>query len=143
MEANKLTEEDQFLTLEQVKELQALGMDLSNTNTWFCKCTKNWQGNDITEPVWKLVHSMRKIVQGFEMFEYIPTLSVTELLSMLPPKIVVEGRELYFSIAHNTDGNMIVKYDNGNIDYYFVIVKKLLRDSLFEMFKLLIKNKFI
>jgi hypothetical protein len=143
MEANKLTEKDQFLTLEQVNELQALGMNFSNPNAWFCKCTKNWQGNGITEPVWKLVHSMRKIVQGFEMFEYIPTLSVTELLSMLPPQIIAEGRELYFSIAHNTDGNMIVKYDNGNIDYYFVVVRKLLRDSLFEMFKLLIKNKFI
>ena len=87
MKKDKLILEKQFLTLEQAKELQGLGIDFNAANAWFCKCTRNWQGNEVSQPEWKLVHSMRAVVQGFEMFEYIPTFSVAEMLEMLPNKI--------------------------------------------------------
>ena len=51
---------EQYLTFDQSKELQNLGVNFNNA-----KC--------------KLVHSIREVVQGFEKFEYIPTLSVSEM----------------------------------------------------------------
>jgi hypothetical protein len=63
---NKLTLDEQFLTLQQAKELIDLGIDFRGSNTLFCICTRNWQGNEVSQPAWKLVHSIKCIIKGFE-----------------------------------------------------------------------------
>ena len=146
---NKLTIEEQYLTLSQSKELQDLGIDFNNANAWFCKCTRNWQGNGISQPAWRLVHSMRAVVQGFEKFEYVPTLSVAEMLEMLPKCIEVKDvlYELYFKKSSFYINE--IAYELGYREYLNESLSinefthTLLRDALFEMLKWLKQNKLI
>ena len=147
--SNKLTVEEQFLTSEQAKELQELGIDFSGSNTWFCKYSKDPKGNKVLKSTWKLVHSKSQLVVEFERFEYIPTLSVAEMLGMLPKCVEVKGDlyELYLK-----KGSFHIDYKAYELGYGGYLnellcinkyIHTLLRDSLFEMLKWLKQNKLI
>ena len=144
---SKLTLEEQYLTLSQAKELQALGIDFSGANAWFCKCTRNWQGNGITQPAWRLVHSMRAVVQGFEKFEYIPILSVAEMIEMLPKVFIGNLNSMWFLeiTCKATHKDYQVRYIVSDFPCYCNIQiefrRTLIRDALFEMLKWLKQNK--
>jgi len=132
---NKLTLEEQFLTLEQAKELQALGIDFSGANFGIYNFYESLNDDEVTEirPIDKIIND--KLVT--------PTLSVAEMINILPPKITYKGNDLYLSIAYNTNNKIILKYDFGNSEYDFVFVGDSFRDSLFEMIKQLKINKLI
>ena len=115
---NKLTIEEQFLTSEQAKELQKLGVDFSGAN--FC------------------LHLSKDLFIGrsTNFFPYSntfkDTLSVAEMIEMLPE---------YTSIEHYT-GKWHIS-DNHNSLYPHFERNVLLRDALFEMLKWLKQNKLI
>ena len=120
---NKLTLKDQFLSLEQAKELQELGVDI--------------YGNfeiDIDDNGFETIEKVGTFAS--DTFEYykksIPTLSVAEMIEMLPE---------YTSIEHYT-GKWHIS-DNHNSLYPHFERNVLLRNSLFEMLKWLKQNKLI
>ena len=119
---NKLTLDEQFLTLEQTKELQELGVDFSNANFAFNKVTNDLilLGNGIAEN-WGY---------GSKDRMYARTLSVVEMLEMLPDNTEIESVNGYLIY------NERLKINGG-------IYKPLLRDALFEMLKWLKQNKMI
>jgi hypothetical protein len=146
---NKLTLDEQFLTLQQAKELIDLGIDFRGSNTLFCICTRNWQGNEVSQPAWKLVHSIKCIIKGFEKFEYVPTLSVAEMMEMIPMDIEAKSKKygnqtVYLSIDRHSVMYCVsgIEFERG-LYVYISFEKPLLRDALFEMIKWLKTNKLI
>ena len=136
MKTNKLTIEDQFLTLEQAKELKEIGIDFSGANY----CFRNVDFNK--NPSWKYIKDKGEddIHIFIDLYKFrkdsdilcIKTLSVAEMIEMLPE---------YTSIEHYT-GKWHIS-DNHNSLYPHFERNVLLRDALFEMIKLLKQNKFI
>jgi hypothetical protein len=141
MKTNKLTIEEQYLTLSQSKELQALGIDFNSANFAFNKVTNDLilLGNGIAEN-WGY---------GSKDRMYARTLSVAEMIEMLPKCIEVKDVlcELYLKKSSFYVGDMT--YELGYRGYLneSLSIKEftypLLRDSLFEMIKWLKQNKLI
>ena len=128
---NKLTLKDQFLSLEQAKELQELGIDFSNSSMGFFKGELKFDYFPV----------------GNKSTEHIPTLSVAEMLEMLPKCIEVKDvlYELYLKKSSFYIGDMA--YELGYKEYLNESLSineythALLRNSLFEMLKWLKQNK--
>lgn len=148
METKKLTINEQFLTLEQAKELQKLGIDFSCAIYCFGKRIKDGRGNKMLRQKSFLCpsgnHGVRSVL--LEQYEFIPTLSVAEMISILPKKLT-KGKEDYYPEIYILEKGYGIQYINlykgvmleGAID----TMASLLRDALFEMIKLLKQNKFI
>ena len=132
MKTNKLTIEDQFLTLEQAKELKEIGIDFSGAIYCFGKRIKDSRGNKILRQKSFLCpsgnHGVRSLL--LEQYEFIPTLSVAEMIEMHPDNTEIESVNGYLIY------NERLKINGG-------IYKPLLRDALFEMLKWLKQNKLI
>ena len=132
METNKLTIEEQFLTLDQAKELQKLGIDFSGAIYCFGKRIKDGRDNKMLRQKSFLCpsgnHGVRSVL--LEQYEFIPTLSVAEMIEMLPDNTEIESVNGYLIY------NERLKINGG-------IYKPLLRDALFEMLKWLKQNKLI
>ena len=151
MKTNKLTIEEQFLTLEQAKELKEIGIDFSGAIYCFGKRIKDSRGNKILRQKSFLCpsgnHGVRSVL--LEQYEFNPTLSVAEMLEMLPKCIEVKDvlYELYFKkssfyineIAYELGYREYLKESLGINKFTHI----LLRDSLFEMIKWLKQNKLI
>ena len=137
---NKLTLKDQFLSLEQAKELQELGVDI--------------YGNfeiDIDDNGFETIEKVGTFAS--DTFEYykksIPTLSVAEMIEMLPMDIEAKSKKygnqtVYLSI----DRHSVMYFVSGQefergLYIYKSFEKPLLRDALFEAIRWLKQNKLI
>ena len=132
----KLTIEEQFLTLDQAKELQKLGIDFSGAIYCFGKRIKDSRGNKILRQKSFLCpsgnHGVRSVL--LEQYEFIPTLSVAEMIEMLPMNVI------YFRDVH---GWYNIIYKKFCCDPEFTYNGTLFRDALFEMLRWLKQNKLI
>ena len=127
---NKLTISEQFLTLEQAKELQALGIDFSNSSMGFFKGELKFDYFPV----------------GNKSTEHIPTLSVAEMMEMLPKYLNFGTTTTILAFRpYPLGGGWIITYSEGqnSLIRQKIKVDGLLRDALFEMIKLLKQNKFI
>ena len=151
METNKLTIDEQFLTLEQAKELQKLGIDFSGAIYCFGKRIKDGRGNKMLRQKHFLCpsgnHGVRSVL--LEQYEFIPTLSVAEMIEMLPKSIEIKDvlYELYLKKSSFYINE--IAYELGYREYLNEslsineFIYPLLRDALFEMLKWLKQNKMI
>ena len=132
MEQNKLKFEDYCLTIEQAKELQALGINMDNCLMEFCSL------KDLGDYHLLPKH---KYENNFIRWKYILTLTNTEMLEMLPKEI--DGYKLTFVYDYFRNGDD--KYYIGYLKTYSAPLKELestlLRNSLFGMIKWLKTNK--
>ena len=140
MKTNKLTIEEQFLTLDQAKELKDLGVDI--------------YGNfeiDIDDNGFETIEKVGTFAS--DTFEYykksIPTLSVAEMIEMLPMDIEAKSKKygnqtVYLSIDRHSVMYCVsgIEFERG-LYVYISFEKPLLRDALFEMIKWLKQNKLI
>ena len=143
METNKLTLEDNFLSLEQAKELQELGIDFEGANAWFYRKIKDEKGNSIHYSEWRFGFSKRMMILGVEKFEFIPTLSVAEMLETLPE--IIKVKDVLYELYLKKSSFYIVGYreylnESLSINEF---IYTLIRDALFEMLKWLKQNKLI
>ena len=126
--------EDCCLTIEQAKELQALGINMDNCLMEFCSL------KDLGDYHLLPKH---KYENNFIRWKYIPTLTNTEILEMLPKEI--DGYKLTFVYDYFRNGDD--KYYIGYLKTYSAPLKELestlLRNSLFGMIKWLKTNKLI
>ncbi len=124
--------EDCCLTIEQAKELQALGINMDNCLMEFCSL------KDLGDYHLLPKH---KYENNFIRWKYIPTLTNTEILEMLPKEI--DGYKLTFVYDYFRNGDD--KYYIGYLKTYSAPLKELestlLRNSLFGMIKWLKTNK--
>ena len=132
---NNIKLEDTCLTVEQAKELQALGIDMKGSLMVYC---------DFNDQVHEYELLANNNPQLFGPCEVVNTLTNTEMLEMLPYKYEYKEDEFFSEIERNKDMNFIVFYGRDNIDlegpcYH----SKLLRDCLFNMIKFLKTNKII
>ena len=86
MQDNKLTIEEQFLTIEQYKELKELGIDFDNCNYMILNGSK------------KIV--AKSDILGFIGDDYTPTLSVAEMMEMLP---IINEERFYIQITRECE----------------------------------------
>ena len=143
MKTNKLTIEDQFLTIDQAKELQDLGINFNNVNNYiaFDRTIVNKENVDFVVSKCEMM--------GVAAPRFIAALSVAEMLEMLPKCIEVKDVlcELYLKKSSFYVGDMT--YELGYRGYLneSLSIKgftyPLLRDALFEMLKWLEQNKMI
>ena len=135
MEQNKLKLEDCCLTMYQAKELQELGVDMSKS----CLLLDCYGFPVIRDRIERTLKQAKKM--GFKVSEYIPTLTNTEMLEMLPKEI--DGYKLTFVYDYFRNGDD--KYYIGYLKTYSAPLKELestlLRNSLFGMIKWLKINK--
>lgn len=122
----KLKLEDTCLTIEQVRELQSLGIDFSNAVMEFTH-----YDNDGADE-WFLTIVDDYADSEFADIENMPTLTNTEMLEMLPTETCFcktdKGVEVW---------SRWLEYDGSEQ------CEPLLRDALFEMIKWLKTNKLI
>ena len=145
---NKLTIEEQYLTLSQSKELQALGIDFSGANY----CFRNVDFNK--NPSWKYIKDKGEddIHIFIDLYKFrkdsdiscIKTLSVAEMMEMLPKVFIGNLNSLWFLeiTCKATHKDYQVRYivsDFPRIEFR----RTLIRDALFEMLKWLKQNKMI
>lgn len=143
MKTNKLTLEEHFLTLEQAKELKEIGIDFEGANAWFYRKIKDEKGNSIHYSEWRFGFSKRMMILGVEKFEYVPTLSVAEMLEMLPE--IIKVKDVLYELYLKKSSFYIVGYreylnESLSINEF---IYTLIRDALFEMLKWLKQNKLI
>ena len=133
MEQNKLKLKDYCLTIEQAKELQALGVNMS----------------DSMMVHFTLIDGTKIICERYELSgdkDYIDTLTNTEMLEMLPKEIdncqlkIVPFNEGYcVEYELYMEHSVYVTKDGNTLDFCFPILK----DALFEMIKCLKTYKLI
>ena len=124
---NKLTIEEQFLNFSQAKELKYLGIDFENGNYLI------W--NESEEIIAK------SNILGFIGDDYTPTLSVAEMLEMLPE--IIKVKDVIYELYLKKSSFYIVGYreylnESLSINEF---IYTLIRDALFEMLKWLKQNK--
>ena len=125
MEQNKLKLEDYCLTIEQAKELQELGVNMSDTSMI------------IIQDKQVVPRNILEIEEFFDFCRYdTPTLTNTEMLEMLPRYINFNKKLRIYKSKDGIKNMWIVTYEK---DWQGVYVKtaELLRDALFEMIKFL------
>ena len=133
---NKIKLEDTCLTVEQAKELQELGVDMSDSLMVYC---------DYYDQVHDYELLMNNNLSTSYAYEVVNTLTNTEILEMLPQKFVYHDKDAYLGVR--TDD------DSGEYEFYYkrwindcegpMFHNKLIRDSLFEMIKYLKINHII
>ena len=116
MKQNSLQLEDTCLTIEQIKILQELGIDLKNSIFVIC--------NETDEILY------RGDIFGSIGDNYTPTLTNTEMLEMLPNSVESVMLEIHY-------------WQGWNVRYYGIseVQDGLLRNVLFETIKYLKTNK--
>jgi hypothetical protein len=139
----KLKLEDTCLTIEQVRELQSLGIDFSNAVMEFTH-----YDNDGADE-WFLTIVDDYADSEFADIENMPTLTNTEMLEMIPMDIEAKSKKygnqtVYLSIDRHSVMYCVsgIEFERG-LYVYISFEKPLLRDALFEMIKWLKTNKLI
>jgi hypothetical protein len=140
MKTDKLKLEDCCLTIEQAKELEELGVDFSNANFAFINVI-NPYNSTFKHEITKYYVELRN--------DLIPTLSVAEMMEMLPMDIEAKSKKygnqtVYLSI----DRHSVMYFVSGQefergLYIYKSFEKPLLRDALFEAIRWLKQNKLI
>ena len=143
---NKIKLEDTCLTVEQATELQALGVDMSDSIMVYC---------DYYDQVHDYELLMNNNLSTSYAYEVVNTLTNTEMLEILPKFekyrldiIVVDGFcyvqyiDEYNHVVHLKDINN-TGYMLSREDIAVSIGKYTIRDGLFEMIKFLRTNKII
>ena len=132
---NKIKLEDACLTVEQAKELQALGVDMSDSIMAYC---------DYYDQVHDYELLMNNNLSTPYAYEVVNTLTNTEMLEMLPKKYIHSYEDYFFEISNNSLEEYLVLYKRYWDDTTSTRFRsKLLRDSLFEIIKYLKSNKLI
>lgn len=125
MEQNKLKLEDYCLTIEQAKELQELGVNMSDTSMI------------IIQDKQVVPRNILEIEEFFDFCRYdTPTLTNTEMLEMLPRYINFNKKLRIYKSKDGIKNMWIVSYEKDGQGVY-VKTAELLRDALFEMIKFL------
>ena len=132
---NKIKLEDTCLTVEQAKELQVLGVDMSDSLMVYC---------DYYDQVHDYELLVNNSMATSYAYEVVNTLTNTEMMEMLPEKYIYSYEDYFFEISNNSMDEYLVLYKR----YWNDITSprfsnNLLRDSLFEMIKYLKTNNII
>lgn len=123
--------ENLCLTIEQSKELEGLGVDFSNASLAFID-----YNDDCHE--YELVPFIK-----IGAYDIIPTLSNTEMISMMPPSSDDVENNIITSWIIRTEKGYKVTYQEFNTKIKFSCEERLLRDGLFKTIKWLKQNKLI
>ena len=127
MEQNKLNLEDCCLTIEQTKELQELGVNMSDTSMI------------IIQDKQVVPRNILEIEEFFDFCRYdTSTLTNTEMMEMLPRYINFNKKLRIYKSKDGIKNMWIVSYEKDGQGVY-VKTAELLRDALFEMIKFLKK----
>ena len=126
--------EDMCLTLEQARELKELGIDFSNSIYEFVETYDEYEDcNEVIICEREYVTIEREIL---------PTLTVNEMLEMLPSKIKI-GEYYYYLRIERGDVFWCVTYYNHEISNIYLSRTGLLRNVLFETIEELTERKLI
>lgn len=139
--------EEEFLTIKQARELKKLGVSFIGANFGIYNFYESLAEDEINE-----IRKLDKVLRSKLVVE---TLSVAEMIEMLPLKIDMYIKEIY---PDNEDHYMLkvsLSVNSNSVSYriysrdfphccvfvYKVFCNNNLRDSLFEMLKFLKQNK--
>ena len=126
--------EDMCLTIEQARELKELGIDFSNSIYEFVETYDEYEDcNEVIICEREYVTIEREIL---------PTLTVNEMLEMLPSKIKI-GEYYYYLRIERGDVFWCVTYYNHEISNIYLSRTGLLRNVLFETIEELTERKLI
>ena len=124
---------DQVLSIEQVRELQELGFDVSKYATlYWASCDGCSSANCFERQILELNISKSKCCVN--QTNIIPTITIGDMINILPEKIY---NHYSLEISKNN-----VEYCDGYISINVEVEEKLI-DALFEMLKWCIKEKHI
>ena len=127
------------LSIQQVQELQALGLILNNIKTAMVFCDFNDQVHD-----YELMDNSDNVELG--TFNMIPTLSINEMLELIPRRIKYNQKEYTMAIYPCAIGYLVCYefYDyDGEREDKIDIHGHSFKDTLFNTFKFLLKEKLI
>lgn len=127
------------LSIQQVQELQALGLILNNIKTAMVFCDFNDQIHE-----YELMNNSNIVELG--AIDIIPTLSIEEMLEMIPRRITYNQKEYTMAIYPCAIGYLVCyefyDYDGEREDKIDIHGHSFI-DTLFNTFKFLLKEKLI
>lgn len=121
--------ENQVLTVEQMQELEALGIDISKASIFWIVNVKNEKGKekDLIPPFLSFHKTTQKV--GMQCFECIPTFTLQDILEMLPRTINYDGSKRLRVLPPNE-----IEYTNYSLEGHFKHGDSLL-EAAFNMLK--------
>ena len=144
--------EEEFLTIEQARELKELGVSFNSANFGIYNFYESLAEDEINE-----IRKLDKVLRSKLVTE---TLSIAEMFEMLPNVIIqgVTNSINYYYFIHDGCSIGYVSWYNSKKRYYKIHIKDYcglqakseiclkewnLRDALFEMIKWLKQNNYI
>lgn len=130
----------QVLSIEQMKHLQELGLDLGNTMFCWRRRAVNSMGREVNG-AWALSINQPMIVQNFASYEQISAFTLQDILDLLPEEIL-KGERIYQLVIERTEGRYFISYywcDNLLVS----IDNELLIDAAYEMLCWCIENGYV
>lgn len=140
--------EEEFLTIKQARELKKLGVSFNSANFGIYNFYESLAEDEVNE-IRKLDYALRsKLVTE--------TLSIAEMIEILPIKIDIDIKEMHPDDESHYMLKVNLSINSNSVSYrlyskslphcvfvYQTFYKDNLRDSLFDMIKFLKQNKLI
>lgn len=126
----------QVLSIDQMKHLQELGLELINTSTflWYRQMLGKIPLSD-----WKLTVWNENIFSEENVF---PAYTLQDILDKMPKRIETEDYEFELYIYYHESG-VSVFYDDGDITQLAFFSEPTLLESAYEMLCWIIENGYI
>ncbi|MCM1730915.1 hypothetical protein [Bacteroides uniformis] len=133
---------EQVLSIEQMKHLQELGLDVSDESIYWVRRAHGSKIDDESKGKWGLSLQKDFIVYGFTSYEIIPTYTLQDILNQLPKCIEMEDYEFDLNIYYHENGVSIF-YDDGDVEQLAFFSEPTILESAYKMLCWCIENGYI
>lgn len=136
--------EKELLTVEQMKRLQELGINIWDASVYWVREVMDWYGKPSFGEQSEFRPSLVKerIVRGFQSYEVVPAYTLGKIIDHLPKKMSFNDTECLFNIMYGHDGNAIAGYFLHDYPFYQSTGDSL-KDAAYDLLKSLIEDKLI
>lgn len=108
--------ENLFLTQEQSQHLIDLGLNMNDAEFCWRRKIRTWDNREPNERYkkWEIERNQALVVQGFEIYETIPTYTLQEILEKLPIIVKENGTVKTVYTWKINSSSKTIEYSNGS-----------------------------
>ena len=122
----------QVLSIDQMKNLQSLGLDVSDASVYWVRRSHGSDIRDESKGNWFLSLQKEFMTCGFTSYEVLPTFTLQDILDKLPKCIITDDYEFELNIYYHETG-VSVFYDDGGIEQLAFSNESTILESAYQM----------
>lgn len=123
---------NQVLSIEKMRHLQELGVDMSDASMYWVKRLHNPNIEDESKKEWFLSLQKEFMTFGRIAYKVLPTFTLQDILDKLPKCIITDDYEFELNIYYHESG-VSVFYDNGDIEQLVFFSESTILESAYQM----------